>query len=90
MKQLILIYFRACPNSDKVKETIREAGLDFKAVEQDDLDRDDPFLNYSSPSILLDGTILFGAKTDSKTGSCSIHLPSVQELSSAFFAQISS
>lgn len=75
-----LIYFEGCPNADKVRRNLTEAGIEFSLVRQDDLPTDDPMRRYSSPSILKDDQVMFGAMTDAGGGGCSLDLPSVEEI----------
>ena len=58
-----------------------EIGLPFKEINQDNLHVGCSCKRFSSPTILLDDEIiLYGGKTDSPDGACSINMPNKREL----------
>lgn len=80
MKKIKLIYFDGCPNVEKTKQTLKEAGISFEEIKQDELSNEDHFKSYSSPTILDGDIIIFGAKTAAGGGGCSLEIPTVEEL----------
>ena len=81
VKRISLIYFSDCPNYQPVRQMLIEIGLPFKEINQDNLHVGCRGKRFSSPTILLDDEIiLYGGKTDSPDGACSINMPSKQEL----------
>jgi hypothetical protein len=69
MPKVELIYFLGCPNVDRARSAIRTVGVPFTEVDQDQLPPGHLYRRYSSPSILVDGEIVAGAKTGA---ACSI------------------
>ncbi len=61
MNELTLITFSGCPNAAGAREALRRSGRPFREVNQDDLPAGHPLRGYTSPSILADGRLLFGA-----------------------------
>jgi hypothetical protein len=66
-----LIVFSECPLADRARAAIRSAGIfSFVEILQDKLGPEDPYRSFASPTILLNGTVLYGSAT---TGSaCSL------------------
>ncbi len=75
-----VIYFKGCPNAAKVEKNLKEIGVEFTMINQDDLPTHDALRRYSSPTILLGDEIVFGARTDSGGGGCSLGVPSVEDI----------
>ena len=73
-----LIFFNGCPNHLPAVDLLNEVGIAFEAVCQDDLDDDHPLKNYSSPTLLMGQSIVFG--TMATGGGCSMALPTKEEL----------
>ncbi len=62
MPKIELVYFEGCPNVERAREAIRSSGVvDFSEVNQNHLAANDPYLRFSSPTILTNGQILFGS-----------------------------
>ena len=80
MGKLKLIYFRECPNAKKAKQLLAKTGLPYEEIIQDALDRNDFFQTYTSPTLLLDAKIIFGASTGTACGGCSLDIPTLSEL----------
>jgi|MGYP003992209069 hypothetical protein len=80
MDQIKLIYFSGCPNYELVKYLLTNTGYDFEAVNQNDLSESHPFKHYTSPTILKNGNLVIGDKTDSPLGGCSTQIPNLEEL----------
>jgi len=60
---------------------LEEIGLAFIEINQDCLHEGCFGKNFSSPTLLVDNDIvIFGGKTDSSEGACSINLPDKEEL----------
>ena len=78
MDDIKLIYFSDCPNYESAKNLLLNSGCDFEEVNQSDLSDNHPFKHYTSPTILKNGKLIIGEKTDS--GGCSIRLPGSAEL----------
>ncbi len=79
MKTLRLVYFEGCPNAKLAEQRLREAGIEFEKICQDSLPDDSPYKKYSSPTLLMEEAIVFGASTGTD-GGCSIDMPDVLEL----------
>ena len=77
--ELKLIYFEGCPNADKIRGALAATGHKFDEVRQDNLPPQHPLKNYSSPSILRNDEIIYGAATGSE-GGCSLEIPSSEEI----------
>ena len=71
MNDMKLIYFEGCPNSEQAREVLLTFQCDFDVIKQDDLKEGDPYLQYSSPTILNGGEIIFGQKIDPNSSACS-------------------
>ena len=81
MKSLALIYSSSCPNYKPTRQMLEEIGLAFIEINQDHLHEGCFGKNFSSPTLLVDNDIvIFGGKTDSSEGACSINLPDKEEL----------
>lgn len=80
MANVKLVYFEGCPNADRTRRSLEEAGIAFDAVRQDDLSAEDPLREYSSPTILRDDEVIFGTKTGAGGGGCSLQVPTVDEI----------
>jgi hypothetical protein len=65
-----LIYFSLCPNTDRAREVLRNYFEKFTEVNQDDLEENDPYLRFSSPTILIDGQVVAGSVSSSSA--CSV------------------
>jgi hypothetical protein len=80
MSEFVFIYFKSCPNAEAALRNARQAGVRPRVVDLDTLSPDDPLADYSSPTLLMDGKIIFGAKTDAGTRSCGLDVPSAEEI----------
>ncbi|MBI2520725.1 MAG: MerC family mercury resistance protein [Bdellovibrio sp.] len=78
MSAIKFIYFEGCPNAQKTKDLLQELTTDFDIIRQDDLTTDNPYRNYSSPTILRNGEIILGSAASG--GGCSLQLPNKNEL----------
>ncbi|MBE8221587.1 MAG: hypothetical protein HAW60_02540 [Bdellovibrionales bacterium] len=76
MKNIKCIYFDGCPNSKKIINILYELEISFEKIEQTSLTGENPFKNYSSPTVIADGEIIFGSQADG--GGCSLHLPTAE------------
>lgn len=76
---LRLVYFEECPNAPKAADLLRSIGEDFERINQDKLPLGDPYRDYASPTLLCHDRIVFGAKI-SGSGSCTLNLPTTEEL----------
>ena len=79
MPELKLIYFEGCPNAKLAREQLILSKHTFEEVNQDELLPGHPMKRYSSPSILLGDTLLFGSVIEGE-GGCTLELPSAQEI----------
>ncbi len=79
MAEIKFIYFDGCPNADKTRSALKQLGIAFEEIRQDDLSENDPHKAYSSTTILKGKEIIFGCKTG-EGGGCSLQIPSAQEL----------
>ncbi|MBK9294500.1 MAG: hypothetical protein IPM57_08655 [Oligoflexia bacterium] len=79
MKKLKLIYFKGCPNVEKIRRTLKDGGFDFEEINQNELSSHHPLKNYSSPTILRNEEIIFGS-ISSSDGGCSLKVPDVEQL----------
>ena len=80
MEKVTLITFAGCPNAERARTLLREIGVAFDDVVQDDLPPNHPNRSFSSPSILLGDEVISGSKLDAGGSGCSFGLPSAQEL----------
>ena len=72
---LTLITFEGCPTTPRIVALLEEMGILFDRIDQTLLPAEHPFRYYTSSTLLLNGTILFGSHIDGK-GGCSLALPS--------------
>src|SRR4051794_36953888 len=72
MSTIQLITFRGCPHAGPVRAILTEARIPFEEIEQADLPAGDPLRGYTSPTILRDGALVLGAKTDGASLGCSL------------------
>ena len=81
VKRISLIYFSDCPNYQLVRQILIKTGFPFKEINQDNLHVGCRGKRFSSPTILVnDEIIVYGGKTDSPDGACSINMPNKREL----------
>ena len=72
--EMKLIFFRGCPTAELAKEVLKDAGLAYQEVCQNDLTLDDEFRNFTSPTLLKDGEIIFGSRITSGSSACSMNV----------------
>lgn len=60
MINLTLLSFKDCPNAEKARKLLRNSGVAFQDVMQDDLPANHPYRGYTSPSILKEGKVIYG------------------------------
>jgi len=71
MAKVEVVYFTGCPLLERARRALRDAGVSsFQEVNQDKLPAGHDYLRLSSPSILLDGRLVAGNRTDK--GCCGI------------------
>lgn len=71
MADIKFIYFEGCPEAKNLRAALLLAGInDFKVIIQDTLPKGDPYLKFSSPSILLEDELIYGIRTDGELASC--------------------
>ncbi len=80
MKKYQLIYFEGCPNAKHARAVLLTSGVPFDEIIQDNLEKGDDFKNYSSPSILKDGKLIFGQKLPPGSSACSFDKIDEQKL----------
>lgn len=71
MSDVKLIYFEGCPNSKHARSALLTSQIDFDVIKQDDLKESDPYLQYSSPTILKNNEIIFGQEIGPNSSACS-------------------
>ncbi len=71
MTNIKLIYFEGCPNAKDARALLLGSMLDFEVIKQDDLSKNHPMLEYSSPSILQGEKIIYGYKIAPGSSACS-------------------
>lgn len=68
-----LLYFRDCPNAEIARKVLVESGIkDFAEVDLEKLPIQDPLRSYSSPSLLVSNSLVFGAKSSDYALSCAL------------------
>ena len=77
---LTLVYHSQDSEAQAALRLLESLGLKFKSVIQDDLDQNDFYATYSSPTLLKNGTIVFGESAGSLCGLPGAPLPSKEEL----------
>lgn len=78
--EFVLIYFKGCPNTKKARSLLAQAGVDYSEICQDNLKPSDPLRQYSSPTLLRGSKLVFGSETTDADGSCSLDIPTIDEL----------
>jgi hypothetical protein len=81
----VLIYFRGCSSLETARELLKEVGFAYEEVRQDDLPKNHDLRHYSSPSLLRNGEIVFGARLDGEACACSIGVPTEYQLLSRIY-----
>ncbi|MDT8447388.1 MAG: hypothetical protein RRB13_10905 [bacterium] len=83
MKQFKLIYFTGCPNAKPTKRLLAQAGAEMiEEILQDNLPQGHVYKEYSSPTVVLDEEVLFGAQSTGGNGGCSLALPDLERAQS--------
>jgi hypothetical protein len=80
MTAIKLIYFAECPNAETARNLLRNVGVSFDEVRQDDLPPTDSRRLFTSPTILSGDRIVVGSNTRVGGGGCSLDIPSADEL----------
>jgi glutaredoxin len=80
MAALRLIFFQGCPNAIRARNLLRELGLAYEEISQDDLPLSHALRGYSSPTVLHGEKIIFGSKTGENSGGCSLDIPTPDEM----------
>lgn len=80
MKKITLITFQGCPNADRLRTLLNEAGVTYEDIEQDLLDSSHPLRGYTSPTLLAEGEVVFGSRLGAGTSGCTVGLPDREEL----------
>lgn len=71
MDNIKFIYFEGCPEAKNVRSALLVAGIyDFEVIVQDKLLEGNPYLKFSSPSVLDNGELIYGIRTDGERASC--------------------
>lgn len=71
MNSVKLIYFEGCPNAQKAKDALSKRGIPFEVMVQDNLNKDSPYHEYSSPTILDGDSLIFGQRIGRNSAACS-------------------
>ena len=79
-RRFTLIYFSGCPNVEAARNALLEMNEPFDEINQDQLSPGDPLLKYTSPTVLLNGDIIFGASTDGESRGCSAEKVDIRAL----------
>jgi hypothetical protein len=79
MNKLKLIYFGTCPNAKRARAHLILSEQPFEEINQDKLAHGELMRSYSSPSILLGETLLFGSVVGDG-GGCTLEIPSSEEI----------
>lgn len=75
MDDIKFIYFEGCPEAKNVRSALLVAGIyDFDVMVQDKLQEGDPYLKFSSPSVLAGEELIYGIRTDGERASCTFDL----------------
>lgn len=71
MNNIKFIYFNGCPEAKNIRSALLAAGIyDFDVIVQDQLPEGNPYLKFSSPSVLADNELIYGIRTDEEKASC--------------------
>lgn len=76
MKEIEFVYFDGCPNAEAICSMLIELKVDFEKIEQNSLPKGSKFKNYSSPTVMVDGEIIFGSRAEG--GGCSLNIPTIE------------
>lgn len=75
MEKVKFIYFDGCPEAKNVRSALLVAGIyDFEIIVQDQLPEGNPYLKFSSPSVLADEELIYGIRTDGERSSCTFDM----------------
>ena len=71
MPKVELLYFAGCPHIERARTAILAAGIsDFIEIDQGTLSEEHSYKDYSSPTILVNGTTIAGSKN--QASACSL------------------
>ena len=76
---LRLVYFEGCPNVPVLEKMLQEIGKEFEKINQVSLSPNDPYRDYTSPTLFWNDRIVFGAKV-SGAGACTLSFPTPEQL----------
>jgi hypothetical protein len=78
---LVLLYFKGCPNAEVARNTLRTSGLtNFREVDLEEISVGDLLKCYSSPSLLVGDALVFGSRNSENALSCSLVTESEMKL----------
>ncbi len=75
MNSLKFLFFAGCPNYELARTILVRLGAEFEEIEQTQLPEGHPYKYFSSPSIIINGSLVFGERLDDSKGGCSLGLP---------------
>ncbi len=75
----VLVYFRGCPNAEIAMELLKDVGIEYTIACQDDLPPGHELREYSSPTLLENGEVVFGGR-NAGAEVCTLGIPSEREL----------
>jgi len=75
-----LLYFSGCPHADAAKRAAAEAGISYDDVDQETLSGGDPLAGFTSPTLLMNGKVVFGAYTTEGAKGCTLDIPKAEEI----------
>jgi hypothetical protein len=65
-----VISFTGCPNAEVVCRALDDARISYRVVVQNDLQKDDPKRELSSPSVIVKGKLVIGSRIQGGLGGC--------------------
>jgi hypothetical protein len=79
-----LIYFKGCPNAEIATRRLTEAGIAFDPIVQDELPLHSPYHAFTSPTLLLGESLVFGERVAQGASGCTRDIPTAAELRVVF------
>lgn len=67
-----LIYFSGCPNAQQARNVLLELKIEFDIILQEELPVGNPYLRYSSPTILHNDKIITGYLHEDGCRACTV------------------
>ncbi|MCO4753962.1 MAG: hypothetical protein KC478_05745 [Bacteriovoracaceae bacterium] len=79
MATVKVLYFKGCPNAEKVFNLLQKESIPFEIVDQESLPEEHEWNNFSSPSIFVNEKLVYGQEAINR--GCTYGMPTNEVMS---------